>query len=159
MGSASDAEVMGEAMQVLRDLEVDFEVGIFSAHRTPERTELFASQAASRGIKVLIAGAGAAAHLAGALAARTHLPVIGVPLASTSLSGLDALLSTVQMPSGFPVATMAVGKAGAANAGLLAAQILALEDPSLSRRLEGRRARKASAVEAASAEIAKKFKT
>jgi len=159
MGSASDAEVMGEAVQILRDLEVDFEVGIYSAHRTPQRTELFASQAASRGIKVLIAGAGAAAHLAGALAARTHLPVIGVPLASTSLSGLDALLSTVQMPRGFPVATMAVGKAGAANAAMLAAQILALEDPSLTRRLESWRSGKSSEVEAASAEMAKRFST
>jgi len=158
MGSTSDAEVMGEAMRILRELGVDFEVGVYSAHRTPERSELFASQAASRGIKVLIAGAGAAAHLAGALAARTILPVIGVPLASTALSGLDALLSTVQMPSGFPVATMAVGKAGAANAGFLAAQILALEDMELGERIVAWRSKKKSEVEAASVEMAATFK-
>lgn len=153
MGSASDAEVMEEAARVLRDLGVPFEMGIYSAHRTPERAERFAAQAASRGIQVLIAGAGGAAHLAGSLAARSTLPVIGVPLASSSLAGLDALLATVQMPAGSPVATMAIGKAGAANAGFLAAQILALGDPELGSRIEAWRARKAAEIEEASARL------
>lgn len=135
MGSNSDAEVMEESAKVLRDLKVPFEFGIYSAHRTPERSAQFATEAASRGIQVIIAGAGAAAHLAGALASRTPLPVIGVPLASTPLQGFDALLATVQMPAGFPVATMAVGKAGATNAAFLAAQILALQDKELSERI------------------------
>jgi phosphoribosylaminoimidazole carboxylase PurE protein len=156
MGSNSDAEVMEEAARVLRDLKVPFEIGIYSAHRTPERSAQFAAEASARGVKVIVAGAGAAAHLAGALAARTQLPVIGVPLASTPLQGFDALLATVQMPSGFPVATMAVGKAGAANAAFLAAQILALEDEELRGRLGALRARKANAVEAASEAISSK---
>ena len=156
MGSNSDAEIMDETARVLRELKVPFEMGIYSAHRTPERSAQFASEAASRGIKVIIAGAGAAAHLAGAIASRTHLPVIGVPLASTSLQGFDALLATVQMPSGFPVATMAVGKAGAVNAAILAIQILSLEDEALAEKIAAWRARKASAVEAASDAIAAK---
>lgn len=156
MGSNSDAEIMDETARVLRELKVPFEMGIYSAHRTPERSAQFATEAASRGIKVIIAGAGAAAHLAGAIASRTHLPVIGVPLASTSLQGFDALLATVQMPSGFPVATMAVGKAGAVNAAILAIQILALEDDALAEKIAAWRARKASAVEAASEAIAEK---
>ena len=156
MGSNSDAEIMDEAARVLRDLKVPFEIGIYSAHRTAERSASFAAGASARGIKVIIAGAGAAAHLAGALAARTELPIIGVPLASTPLQGFDALLATVQMPSGFPVATMAVGKAGASNAALFAAQILALEDGELAGRITALRARKASAVEAASEAISKK---
>jgi phosphoribosylaminoimidazole carboxylase PurE protein len=147
---------MDETARVLRELKVPFEMGIYSAHRTPERSAQFASEAASRGIKVIIAGAGAAAHLAGAIASRTHLPVIGVPLASTSLQGFDALLATVQMPSGFPVATMAVGKAGAVNAAILAIQILSLEDEALAEKIAAWRARKASAVEAASDAIAAK---
>jgi phosphoribosylaminoimidazole carboxylase PurE protein len=122
MGSASDQDVMSQAAEVLRELSVAFEIGIYSAHRTPDRVEKFASEAAGRGIRVLIAGAGAAAHLAGAVAARTHLPVIGVPLSGSALSGMDALLATVQMPAGFPVATMAIGKAGAINAALGASQ-------------------------------------
>ncbi|MFQ5791531.1 MAG: 5-(carboxyamino)imidazole ribonucleotide mutase [Acidobacteriota bacterium] len=157
MGSASDAEVMEGAAKVLRHLGVAFEVGVYSAHRTPERAERLASEAASRGVKVLIAGAGAAAHLAGTLAARTHLPVIGVPLAATALSGLDALLSTVQMPAGFPVATMAVGRAGAENAGFLAAQILALGDPELGKRIQVWRARKSREVQEASEELSRKL--
>lgn len=156
MGSGSDREVMDEAARVLSELGVPYEMGIYSAHRTPERAARLASEAAARGIKVLIAGAGAAAHLAGALASRCHLPVIGVPLASTPLAGLDALLATVQMPTGFPVATMAVGKAGAANAAFLAAQILALEDRELAARLEAWRAAKAREVEQASEELAKR---
>ena len=156
MGSNSDAEIMDETARVLRELKVPFEMGIYSAHRTPERSAQFAAGAASRGIKVIIAGAGAAAHLAGAIASRTHIPVIGVPLASTSLQGFDALLATVQMPSGFPVATMAVGKAGAVNAAILAIQILALEDEALAEKIAAWRARKASAVEAASEAVAEK---
>jgi len=156
MGSASDEEVMHAAAEVLSELEVPYEIGIYSAHRTPDRVEQFVSQAPSRGIRVLIAGAGAAAHLAGALAARTQLPVIGVPLIGSALSGMDALLATVQMPAGFPVATMAIGKPGATNAALLAAQILAVTDPDLRQRLETWRKRKAAAAVKASEELSHK---
>jgi phosphoribosylaminoimidazole carboxylase PurE protein len=154
MGSASDREVMDEAAAALRDLGIPFEMGVYSAHRTPERAAKLASEAAGRGVKALIAGAGAAAHLAGALASRTHLPVIGVPLASTALSGLDALLATVQMPAGFPVATMAIGKAGARNAAFLAAQILATSDEEIGKRLARWREDKAREVEEASERMA-----
>ena len=150
MGSSSDEEVMKQAYAVLRELEIPCEMGVYSAHRTPDRAARLALEAASRGIKVLIAGAGAAAHLAGALAARTNLPVIGVPLAATPLAGLDALLATVQMPAGFPVATMAIGKPGARNAAFLAAQILATEDEALAERLRMWREGKAHEVEEAS---------
>jgi len=119
---------MEEASKVLDQLGVPHEVTILSAHRTPERTRRYASTAHHRGIKVIIAGAGGAAHLAGVIAAETVLPVIGVPIDSSPLQGMDALLATVQMPGGIPVATMAIGKAGARNAGLLAAEILALHD-------------------------------
>lgn len=153
MGSISDKEVMNETAVVLRELEIPFEMGVYSAHRTPERSAKLASEAASRGVKVLIAGAGAAAHLAGAMAAHTHLPVIGVPLSATSLGGLDALLATVQMPAGFPVATVAIGKAGARNAAHLAAQILATSDPDLTERIRAFRAQKARDVEAASEKL------
>jgi phosphoribosylaminoimidazole carboxylase PurE protein len=135
MGSASDRDVMSEAGKVLRELGIPYEMGVYSAHRTPERAAKLASEAAGRGVRAIIAGAGAAAHLAGALAARTNLPVIGVPLAATPLAGLDALLATVQMPSGFPVATMAIGAPGARNAAFLAAQILATADDSLAGKL------------------------
>ena len=150
MGSASDKEVMAEAAKVLRELGIPYEMGVYSAHRTPERAAKLASEAAGRGVRVMIAGAGAAAHLAGAIASRTNLPVIGVPLAATPLAGLDALLATVQMPAGFPVATMAIGKPGARNAAFLAAQILATSDDSLSRKLTAWREEKAREVEAAS---------
>ena len=150
MGSVSDKEVMAEAAKVLRELGIPYEMGVYSAHRTPERAAKLASEAAGRGVRVMIAGAGAAAHLAGAIASRTNLPVIGVPLAATPLSGLDALLATVQMPAGFPVATMAIGKPGARNAAFLAAQILATSDDSLSRKLTAWREEKAREVEAAS---------
>ena len=150
MGSASDKEVMAEAAEVLRELGIPYELGVYSAHRTPERAAKLASEAAGRGVRVMIAGAGAAAHLAGAIASRTNLPVIGVPLAATPLAGLDALLATVQMPAGFPVATMAIGKPGARNAAFLAAQILATSDESLSRKLAAWREEKAREVEAAS---------
>ena len=153
MGSSSDADVMNEAAQVLRELGIPFEMGIYSAHRTPERAAKLASEAADRGVKALIAGAGAAAHLAGALASRTHLPVIGVPLAATPLAGLDALLATVQMPAGFPVATMAIGKAGARNAAFLAAQIIATSDASVADKLAAWRKTKAKEVEEASEKL------
>jgi phosphoribosylaminoimidazole carboxylase PurE protein len=155
MGSASDKEVMAEAAEVLRELRIPYEMGVYSAHRTPERAAKLASEAAGRGVRVLIAGAGAAAHLAGALASRTNLPVVGVPLAATPLAGLDALLATVQMPAGFPVATMAIGKPGARNAAFLAAQILATSDDSLSRKLAVWREEKAREVEAASEKMAR----
>ena len=155
MGSASDKEVMAEAAEVLRELGIPYEMGVYSAHRTPERAAKLASEAAGRGVRVMIAGAGAAAHLAGAIASRTNLPVIGVPLAATPLAGIDALLATVQMPAGFPVATMAIGKPGARNAAFLAAQILATSDDSLSRKLAAWREEKAREVEAASEKMAR----
>ena len=125
MGSDSDWEVMSEARKALDELGVPSEVHVSSAHRTPERTGALAREAAGRGIEVIICGAGAAAHLAGVVAAETELPVLGVPLAASDLQGLDALLATVQMPAGIPVGTLAIGKAGARNAGLLAGRILA----------------------------------
>ncbi len=139
MGSESDREVMDGARQVLEELGVACEVAVMSAHRNPDTVASYAASAASRGIRVLIAGAGMAAHLAGAVASRTVLPVIGVPLASGPLGGLDALLSTVQMPKGIPVATVAIGSHGARNAGYLAAQIVATGDPDLAGRLRALR--------------------
>jgi phosphoribosylamine--glycine ligase len=136
MGSDSDLAVMEETAVILRKFNIPFEITIASAHRSPKRAAEFASTARNRGIKVIIAGAGHAAHLAGAMAAYTSLPVIGVPIDSSAFQGLDALLSTVQMPPGIPVATVAVGKPGARNAGILAAQILALEDRGLEEKLE-----------------------
>ncbi len=136
MGSESDRETMLEASKVLEELGVPCEILVSSAHRAPTRTRQYARAARGRGVRVIIAGAGAAAHLAGAVASETILPVIGVPLGSSPLKGLDALLSTVQMPAGVPVATMAIGRAGAKNAGLLAAEILALGDERVRRRLE-----------------------
>jgi phosphoribosylaminoimidazole carboxylase PurE protein len=135
MGSESDREVMTNAEETLGKYGVECEVVVASAHRTPDKTREYARTAEERGIKVIIAGAGAAAHLPGAVAAHTKLPVIGVPLAGTSLGGLDALLSIVQMPKGVPVATMAIGKAGAINAAMFAVQILALEDDRLANKL------------------------
>ena len=135
VGSPSDLEVMSGASKRLEDLGVPHEVVVTSAHRSPQRTDEYASTARQRGIKVLIVAAGRAAHLAGAVAARTTLPVLGVPLESGSLAGFDALLSTVQMPAGVPVGTLAIGAAGAENAATLAAQILALGDARLAERL------------------------
>jgi phosphoribosylamine--glycine ligase len=135
MGSDSDLPVMEETATILRKFAIPFEMTIASAHRSPKRAAEFAATAGSRGIQVIIAGAGHAAHLAGAMAAYTSLPVIGVPIDSSAFHGLDALLSTVQMPPGIPVATVAVGKPGAKNAGVLAAQILALSDPDLAEKL------------------------
>ena len=129
MGSASDAEVMKGCMNVLLDLEIPHEIRVLSAHRTPEATRQYAESASDRGLEVIIAGAGWAAHLAGFMAGHTTLPVIGVPIDSSPLNGMDALLSTVQMPPGIPVATVSIGKGGAINAGVLAAQILALKYP------------------------------
>lgn len=128
MGSDSDLPVMQEAADILKKFAVPYEMRISSAHRSPVRTTNLASEAAGRGIKIIIAGAGMAAHLAGVVASKTTLPVIGVPMPGGALNGLDALYSTVQMPGGIPVATMAIGKAGAKNAGLFAIQILALTD-------------------------------
>ncbi|MFI5364435.1 MAG: 5-(carboxyamino)imidazole ribonucleotide mutase [Candidatus Binatia bacterium] len=135
MGSDSDWEVMSGAATRLDALGVSYEIMVTSAHRAPQRTAAYASSARQRGLRVVIAGAGVAAHLAGVIAAHTTLPVIGVPLESGSLRGLDALLATVQMPPGVPVATVAIGKAGAENAAILAAQILALGDARLAARL------------------------
>jgi phosphoribosylaminoimidazole carboxylase PurE protein len=136
MGSDSDWGVMQRAASTLEELGIPYEATVSSAHRSPKMTAEYASSARSRGLKVIIAGAGAAAHLAGAIAAHTTLPVIGVPLDSSSLKGLDALLATVQMPAGVPVATVAIGAAGAKNAALLSAQILAVADSEIQARLE-----------------------
>ncbi len=136
MGSESDKDVMKLTSEILEDFEIPFEVNIMSAHRTPDKVKDYASSASERGLKVLIAGAGLAAHLAGAVAAHTILPVIGVPLAAGPLNGMDSLLSTVQMPKGIPVATVAIGSHGARNAAYLAAQIIALENPDVAARLK-----------------------
>jgi phosphoribosylamine--glycine ligase len=147
MGSDSDLDVMKETVAILRNFGVVFEITVASAHRTPRRAAEFAESARNRGIKVIIAGAGHAAHLAGAMAAHTTLPVIGVPIDSSAFQGLDALLSTVQMPPGIPVATVAVGKPGAVNAGILAVQILAVGDPVLVEKLANHKAAMAAKVE------------
>ena len=141
MGSVSDWETMKEACGVLEELEVVFEKQVVSAHRTPEWLACYSGEAQKKGLRVIIAGAGGAAHLPGMVAAQTLLPVIGVPVLSSSLNGMDSLLSIVQMPRGVPVATVAIGGAGAHNAGLLAAQILSLNDPKLRERLAKRRER------------------
>lgn len=136
IGSTSDADVMESCINQLKNLQIPFEAKVSSAHRTPEQTLDFAVTAADRGLEVIIAGAGWAAHLAGVIAAHTLLPVIGVPIDSSPLNGMDALLSTVQMPPGIPVATVALGKGGAKNAAILAAQILALKHPDIADRLK-----------------------
>lgn len=146
MGSDSDLSTMQEAGKVLEAFGVPYVMHVASAHRTPDRVHRFAREARRRGLRVLIAGAGAAAHLAGVLASQVTLPVIGVPMESGPLQGLDALLSTVQMPGGIPVATVAIGRAGARNAGLLAVQILAISDRTLERKLLEDRARMAAEV-------------
>ena len=139
MGSDSDLETMREASKVLDQFGISFEIQVLSAHRSPRLVSEFAEKARANGVKVIIAGAGGAAHLAGVVAAHTTLPVIGVPIDSSALKGLDSLLATVQMPSGIPVATMAIGKAGAANAGILAVQILATADHKLATRLRAKK--------------------
>ena len=135
IGSDSDYPVMSEAAAVLGKFGIPYEIEVVSAHRTPARAHEYATGAASRGLKVLIAAAGVAAHLAGVIAANTTLPVIGVPMAAGGLNGLDALLATVQMPGGIPVATMAIGKAGAVNAAIFAAEILGTSDANVARKL------------------------
>jgi 5-(carboxyamino)imidazole ribonucleotide mutase len=140
MGSQSDWPTMREAAQMLEDLGVAFETRIVSAHRTPDRLWDYGKTAVDRGLHVIIAGAGGAAHLPGMMASKTRVPVIGVPVLTKALSGVDSLYSILQMPRGFPVATMAIGAAGAANAGLMAAGILALNDPALAQRLDQWRA-------------------
>jgi 5-(carboxyamino)imidazole ribonucleotide mutase len=146
MGSSSDWETLKHAAGCLDELEIPYETRVVSAHRTPRRLYDYAQTAHGRGLKVLIAAAGGAAHLPGMLAALTPLPVLGVPVKSAALSGLDSLLSIVQMPKGVPVGTLAIGEAGAANAGLLAAAVLALSDPALAARLDAFRARQSEAV-------------
>lgn len=141
MGSKSDWETMSHACRVLEELQVPYEKKVVSAHRTPDLMFEYAEQAAERGLKVIIAGAGGAAHLPGMVAAKTVLPVIGVPVQTKALQGLDSLLSIVQMPGGIPVATVAIGKAGATNAGLLAAQMLGAFDQELAERVTARRER------------------
>ncbi|TCO72123.1 5-(carboxyamino)imidazole ribonucleotide mutase [Rhodovulum euryhalinum] len=140
MGSQSDWPTMKEAADILGALDVPFETRIVSAHRTPDRLWDYGKTAVERGLQVIIAGAGGAAHLPGMMASKTRVPVIGVPVQTRALNGVDSLYSIVQMPKGFPVATMAIGAAGAANAGLMAAQILALTDPALAGRLDRWRA-------------------
>lgn len=146
MGSDSDLPTMEEAGGILQEFDVGYAIHVASAHRSPDRVARFAREADAKGFRVLIAGAGGAAHLAGVIAAHTVLPVIGVPMEGGALHGLDALLSTVQMPGGVPVATVAIGKAGARNAALLAVQILALTDPELRQRLVAYRARQTAQV-------------
>ncbi|MBT2732448.1 5-(carboxyamino)imidazole ribonucleotide mutase [Carnobacterium sp. ISL-102] len=141
MGSTSDWETMKDCCTILDEFEIPYEKKVVSAHRTPDLMFSFAEQARESGTKIIIAGAGGAAHLPGMIAAKTTLPVIGVPIRSRALNGMDSLLSIVQMPAGIPVATVAIGKAGAANAGLLAVQILAIEDKKLAKKLEVRRDR------------------
>ena len=154
MGSDSDLEIMREAGKALDNFGIAHEIDIMSAHRSPARTIEFARGAAGRGIRVIIAGAGGAAHLGRAIAAETTLPVIGVPLAATPLAGFDSLLAIVQMPAGIPVATVAVGKAGATNAGILAAQILATHDAELEKKMQEHKRKLADGV----AEKSKKLK-
>ena len=156
MGSDSDLDIMKETAAILKKFQIPYEMTVASAHRSPQRAADFAGSALDKGLKVIVAGAGHAAHLAGVLAAHTRLPVIGVPIDSSCLQGLDALLATVQMPPGIPVATMAIGKSGARNAGILAAQIIATSDLELGQKLEDFKQemalqveKKAKAVEAA----------
>jgi phosphoribosylaminoimidazole carboxylase PurE protein len=147
MGSDSDLEIMREAGKALDDFGISYEIDVTSAHRSPDRSADFAKKAAERGIKVIIAAAGGAAHLAGVIAAHTILPVIGVPIPSTPLNGMDSLLSTVQMPPGIPVATVAIGKWGATNAAILAAQMIALSDKSLAKKMYAHKEKLARGVE------------
>ena len=158
MGSESDLPVMQGASDVLSSLGIPFEMKITSAHRTPAATQAYIADAEERGCQAFIAGAGLAAHLAGATAAHTLKPVIGVPIDSGPMQGMDSLLSTVQMPAGIPVATVAIGKTGAKNAGYLAAQILALKDESLAARVKAERAQKAERVQSQDAALQQTLK-
>lgn len=147
MGSDSDLDIMREAGKALEEFGIQYEIDVTSAHRSPARTADYARKVAGRGIKVIIAGAGGAAHLAGVIAAHTTLPVIGVPIPSTSLNGMDSLLATVQMPAGIPVATVAIGKPGATNAGILAAQIIGLASAAVDKKLTAHKEKLANGVE------------
>lgn len=153
MGSDSDAPVMQAAVDVLREFDIPCEMTVASAHRSPERVMRLVADAPARGVKLFIVGAGAAAHLGGVVAAHTTLPVIGVPIDSSALKGLDALLSTVQMPPGVPVATVSIGKPGATNAGVLAAQILAVGDQAMAAKLQAYKKKLAEKVEQAASRI------
>jgi phosphoribosylaminoimidazole carboxylase PurE protein len=155
MGSDSDLEIMREATKALDDFGIAYEIDVASAHRSPARAMDLATNAEGRGVKVIIAAAGGAAHLAGVIAAHTILPVVGVPIPSTSLNGMDSLLSTVQMPPGIPVATVAIGKWGATNAGILAAQILAVSDAGMAKKMHAHKEKLARGVE----EKSKKLKS
>src|SRR5499425_2311670 len=155
MGSDSDLEIIREAGKALEGFGITYEIDVTSAHRSPDRTAEYARRAAARGIRVIIAAAGGAAHLAGVIAAHTTLPVIGVPIPSTSLNGMDSLLSTVQMPAGIPVATVAIGKPGATNAGILAAQIIGVADAEVAKKLGAHKEKLAKGVE----EKSKKLKS
>ena len=157
MGSDTDLPVMTETAQTLKKFAVPFEVEITSAHRSPARTSQYARTAIQRGLKVIIVGAGGASHLAGVIAAETTLPVIGVPMATTTLAGLDALLSTVQMPAGVPVACTAIGKPGAINAAIFAAQIIATSDPELSKKLAEYKEQLAQSVAEKSEKVKREF--
>src|SRR6195256_4549775 len=158
MGSDSDLEIMREAGKALDEFGIAYEMDVTSVHRSPDRTADFARSAAGRGIRVSIAGAGGAAHLAGVIAAHTTLPVIGVPIPSTSLNGMDSLLAIVQMPAGIPVATVAIGKPGATNAGILAAQMIALSDSSIGKKLEAHKEKLARGVEEKSKKLQSSIK-
>ena len=157
MGSDTDLPIMTETAVTLKKFGVPFEVEITSAHRSPARTSEYARSAVARGLKVIIVGAGGAAHLAGVIAAETILPVIGVPMATTSLAGLDALLSTVQMPSGVPVACTAIGKPGAINAAIYAVEIIATSDPELARKLAEHKEQLARSVAEKSEKVKREF--
>ena len=154
MGSDSDAPIMHEAGKTLQQFGVPYEIGVYSAHRSPHRTNEYVRSARDRGLKLIIAGAGSSAHLAGVTAAETILPVIGVPIDSSPLSGFDALMATVQMPPGVPVSTMGVGKSGAINAAILAVEILALSDPGLAQKLIDYKAKLEVTVAEKSAKVA-----
>jgi 5-(carboxyamino)imidazole ribonucleotide mutase len=157
MGSDTDLPVMVEVSKTLEKFGIAYEMEVCSAHRSPARTHEYASAAAGRGIKVLIVGAGGAAHLAGVVASVTSLPVIGVPLATTPLNGMDSLLAIVQMPAGIPVATMAIDKAGATNAAILAAQILGTSDPKMAERLKGHKEDLARSVQEKNSRLQQKI--
>lgn len=158
MGSDSDLEVMKEAARVLEEFGVAYEMDVTSAHRSPERTRRIVTDAPARGVRVFIVGAGAAAHLAGVVAAETTLPVIGVPLDASALRGVDALYATVQMPAGIPVATMAIGKAGATNAAIFAVEILAISDSGLQGKLQDHKRKLAEGVERKSASLRERLR-
>lgn len=157
MGSDTDLPVMSESIKALKDFGISFEVEVTSAHRSPQRTHEYATTAADRGLQVIIVGAGGASHLAGVVAAETTLPVIAVPVVTTPLAGLDALYSTVQMPAGIPVGVMAVDKPGARNAGIFAAEIIALSNPAVARQLRAHKETLARSVAEKSARVKQQF--